>query len=95
MSAVPLTKSQRRALDWLIRQGGDGVFDKTRVLVAAGERLSSDPDRIDVDLDVDGFPKQGFMYGTWLALEKAGAVQFYGGKTGRGRVRVVQARAAS
>jgi hypothetical protein len=83
MSAPAITKSQRRALDWLTRQGGDGVFDKTHVLVAAGERLSGGKTE-----------ESGFMYGTWLALEKAGLVEFYGGKNGRGRVRVKKARAA-
>jgi len=88
MSAPAITKSQQRALDWLTRQGGDGVFDKTHVLVAAGERLSSDT------YDERGKLEEGFMYGTWLALERAGLVEFYGGKNGRGRVRVKQARAA-
>jgi hypothetical protein len=81
-----MTKAQQRALDWLRKQGGDGVFDKARVLVAAGERLASD------SLDAaDGKLQEGFMYATWLALEKAGKVVFYGGKHGRGRVRVVEA----
>lgn len=71
-----MTKTQQRALDWLRKQGGDGVFDKTRVLVAGGERLSSETG------------PAGFTYTTWLALEKAGHVQFYGGKSGRSRVKV-------
>ena len=33
-----LTKSQLSALLWLRNRNGDGVFDKHRVLVAAGEK---------------------------------------------------------
>ena len=32
------TESQLAALKWLRNRNGDGCFDKTRVLVAAGER---------------------------------------------------------
>lgn len=33
-----LTKPQKAALKWLKNRGGDGVFDKTQCLIAAGER---------------------------------------------------------
>lgn len=33
-----MTRDQRRALLWLRNRNGDGVFDKTQVLTAAGER---------------------------------------------------------
>lgn len=33
-----LTGPQKSALKWLRNRGGDGVFDKTRVLIARGER---------------------------------------------------------
>lgn len=33
-----LTKSQEEAFKWLRERNGDGLFDKTGVLVAAGER---------------------------------------------------------
>ncbi len=81
-----LTPAQKRALEWLRKRGGDGVFDKSRVLVAQGER-------VDYSNSVDEFgePMEGFMYSTWLGLEKAGKVEFYGGKHGRGRVRIAQA----
>jgi hypothetical protein len=75
-----MTKAKTRAFEWLRKQGGDGVFDKTRVLVARGERPSA--------LNTG---EMGFNYSTWLGLEKAGKVEFYGGKHGRGRVRVVEA----
>ena len=32
------TRNQRAALKWLKNRGGDGVFDKTNVLIAGGER---------------------------------------------------------
>ena len=32
-----LTQAQRNALKWLREQGGDGIFDKNGILVAAGE----------------------------------------------------------
>lgn len=69
-----LTEAQQRALKWLRDRGGDGVFDKTRVLVAAGERSGDD--------------HEGAMYATWVALERQGLVEFYGGKNGRGRLRI-------
>lgn len=33
-----LTRAQRAALLWLKNRNGDGVFDRTGVLIAAGER---------------------------------------------------------
>lgn len=38
MSADKPTDAQKAALKWLINRTGDGVFDKTLCLVAAGER---------------------------------------------------------
>jgi hypothetical protein len=35
---VTVTKAQRRALEWLAKRNGDGIFDVHGVLVAAGER---------------------------------------------------------
>lgn len=35
---IRLTKSQKSAIKWLHNRNSDGVFDKTGVLVAAGER---------------------------------------------------------
>jgi len=37
MSDVQLTQAQGNALKWLRERGGDGVFDKNGILVAAGE----------------------------------------------------------
>lgn len=73
-----VSPAMRRAIFWLHRRGGDGVFDKTRVLVASGERSGS----LGFSLD------EGFMYSTWLKLEQAGLLEFYGGKRGRGRVKL-------
>ena len=33
-----ITKAQQEALKWLRERNGDGLFDKTGVLMAAGER---------------------------------------------------------
>ena len=33
-----ITDAQKAALKWLKNRGGDGVFDKTRCLIARGER---------------------------------------------------------
>lgn len=35
---VPLTDAQKSALAWLKNRGGDGLFDRTRCVVARGER---------------------------------------------------------
>jgi len=32
-----MTKSQKEALEWLTKHGGDGLFDKHGILLAAGE----------------------------------------------------------
>lgn len=65
-----MTDAQRDALKWLGEHGGDGMFDRNGVLLAAGQSAP-------------------VMRSTWNKLAEAGAVEFYGGKTGRGRCRVV------
>lgn len=38
LQGMTLTDAQKAALKWLKNRGGDGVFDRTQCLIAAGER---------------------------------------------------------
>jgi hypothetical protein len=64
-----MTKSQAEALEWLTKRGGDGMFDRNGVLLAAGESAP-------------------FMRSTWNKLVELRRVEFYGGRSGRGRARL-------
>lgn len=67
-----MTAAQKKALKWLAERGGDGIFDKHGVLLAAGESAP-------------------FRRVTWNALRDLGKVKFYGGKSGRARLKVSEA----
>lgn len=85
------TKAQLGDLAWLKKHGGDGGFDKKGRLLAAGElrELTYTQDEY---MSVMSQPNPDFAAEmvTWLALEAAGLVQFYGGNSGRGRVRIIK-----